>query len=262
MRRLALLVLLLLASCARPVPAPVEHVPVAVRQVTGLADGVVSAVRAASRPDTAVGLLVVDRATDRALAAHEPNRPFRSASLVKLLMAVDALVSGTATREELHVMLSRSDDDIANRLWVRSGGSAMVVATAARLGLRGTRPPALPHRWGDVLMTPADVIRVYRHIAALPPADRDLLEGALRAAPSVAADGFDQHFGIPDAVSAPWAVKQGWSDSRRDLSVHTTGVVADRYVVVLLTEHPLPIALRRAAASVTEGMRVLNPVLT
>ncbi|MGW5053425.1 serine hydrolase [Actinokineospora sp. NPDC004072] len=276
MRRLAPLALLLLTACGAPVPlaapqapaelvtAPASSSPRALASAADpdVATSVIAAVRGVSRRDTAVGLLVVDRETGAELVSANADRPFRAASLSKLLMALYALDGGDPDRDALRTMLSRSDDQIANVLWVQQGRTEMVVAMAQRLGLTGTRPPEQPNRWGDVLMTPRDLARVYDHVLTLPLPDRALIVDALASAPRVAADGFDQHFGIPDGIPGRWAVKQGWSDSPRDLSVHSTGVVRDRYVVILLTEHPRPIPLRAAAASVTAGARVLAPILT
>ncbi len=76
-------------------------------------------------------------------------------------------------------------------------------------------------------MSPTDVITVYRHITAgLSEEERDFVTEAMESAPRSAADGFDQHFGIPRAFpDADWAMKQGWgrSDGRRVLN--TTGLV-------------------------------------
>ncbi|PWW56260.1 serine hydrolase [Actinokineospora spheciospongiae] len=241
----------------RPRPTPSGPAPTA--------SAVVGAVRGVDRA-AEVGLLVLDRETGTEVVSALPDRRFRSASLVKLLIAVDVLEAGadTATRKQVARMLRLSDDDIASALWVRRGGAALVTRAARAMGLRDTRPPAIPGRWGDVLLTARDVAGIYTHVLeALPAADRALVVDALAAAPRSAADGFDQHFGIPDGLSAPWAVKQGWSDSTRDIVVHSTGLVGAgwRYVVVLLTEHPLRTAWSTAAKSVTAGARTLDAVL-
>ena len=266
-----------LTGCAgRPTPAeshlPIEQGPVPapqpqVRQPAAAEPGfdpatVVAAVRSVE-PRATVGALVVDRSNGTELLAIEPDRPFRSASLVKLLIAIDALEhqADEKTRKRLRVMLTRSDDEIASSLWVAGGGPAIVSRTAAGLGLTGTKPPKTAGRWGDVLLTAHDVGRVYEYVQTLlPDPDRTLIVDALAQAPRVAADGFDQHFGIPDGLGGTWAIKQGWSNSRTDLVIHTSGLVGDgwRYVVVLLTEHPLGIPVRTATGSVTAGAKALS----
>ncbi|MBM7772373.1 D-alanyl-D-alanine carboxypeptidase [Actinokineospora baliensis] len=209
-----------------------------------------------------VGALVIDRDTRTEVAAVQPDRQFRSASLVKLLIAIDVLASGAdaATRKRITTMLSRSDDDIASALWVRQGGAELVTRTARRLGLRATEPPGIVGRWGDVLLTARDVALVYEYVLTL---EDPLIVDALAAASPKAADGFDQYFGIPDGLSAEWAVKQGWSNSTNDIVLHSTGLVGPhwRYIVVLLTEHPLRTRWTTAANSVTAAARVLDPYL-
>jgi hypothetical protein len=138
-----------------------------------------------------------------------------------------------------------------------------VTRTSARLGLIGTRPPSIPGQWGDVLLTASDVVRIYDFILTeLPAAQRDLIVSALAGAPRKASDGFDQYFGIPDGIGGSWAIKQGWSNSRSDIALHSTGLVGEgwRYIVVLLTEHPLGISWTTGARSVTAGAKALSPL--
>jgi hypothetical protein len=131
---------------------------------------------------------------------------------VKLLIALDVLErrpAEPALRDALCRMLSASDDDVANELWDADGGPEIVVRTAERLALPGTRPPEIVGRWGDTMLGIADVVAIYRHILDSP--WREPILDALAAAPRHGADGFDQHFGIPGRLPRPWAVKQGWS---------------------------------------------------
>jgi hypothetical protein len=122
------------------------------------------------------------------------------------------------------------------------------------------RPPEVASQWGEVVVTPRDLVSIYRHLLELPPADRSLLLGALGRAPRQAADGFDQHFGIPDGLDGPWAVKQGWGSNDRAMVLHSAGLVGPglRYVVVLLTEHPLGAGWARGARSVTAAAAALH----
>lgn len=240
-------------SAVTPTPAPTRP-PV----------DVTAAVRGVQKSAT-VGALVLDRQTGAELVSVNPDRKFHSASLVKLLIALDALHSGGGDRDRVQRMLRLSDDPIASELWSRSGGVAMVTRTAKRLGLTDTRPPADPGRWGDTLLSARDVARVYTHVMTdLPAADKALVVDALAKAPRVAADGFDQHFGIPTGVDADWAVKQGWGDNAKVDFVHSTGLVGSkwRYIVVLLTEHPPSTRFSTATASVTAGARAIGRVVS
>jgi hypothetical protein len=251
-------------------PTPQPTVPRAVRAPASRPraidpKAVTAAVRAVE-PKTKVGALVVDLATHIELLTIEADRQFRSASLVKLLMAIDALRGADdRLRERISTMLRVSDDGIASTLWTRGGGSALVVRTGKVIGLTGTRPPADPGQWGDVLLTARDVVRIYEYVLTrAPEPDRALIVGAMADAPRLAADGFDQHFGIPTGLPGrQWAIKQGWSSRSTDIVLHSSGLVgADwRYVVVVLTEHPPRVAWKVAATSVTAATQALAAVL-
>jgi hypothetical protein len=156
-----------------------------------------------------------------------------------------------------------SDVGLASALWVSGGGPELVTRTSAALGLTGVRPPEVPGQWGEVVVTPRDVVTIYRYVLSLPPADRSLIVGALGRAPRYAADGFDQYFGIPDGLAASWAIKQGWGNNSTSMVLHSTGLVGPdlRYVVVLLTEHPLGSGWQTSAQSVTAAATALRGLL-
>jgi hypothetical protein len=227
------------ATPALPPPAVTTTRPAA--QPAPWADPGAAAARV--EPNTTLAAVVLDRVTGDRPVSIGAGRQFRSASLVKMLIAIDVLGRAPAapTRERVARMLSASDDGIASSLWV-AYGPGIVARTAKRLGLRDTAAPEQAGRWGETMISANDVVRVYRYVLdELPAADRALVVDALARAPRYAADGFDQFFGIPDGLGVPWAVKQGWGNNEHAMVLHSTGLVgADRrYVVVLLTEHPL-----------------------
>ncbi|NUW38937.1 hypothetical protein [Nonomuraea rhodomycinica] len=154
----------------------------------------------------------------RVVATRNAHRAFRSASVVKILLAVDYLESRAtvppADARLLKIMLRSSDDDAASTLWDRAGKGAVITRMARRLGLSDTVPPpaSKPGFWGYTSLSAYDVVRVYRYLLdRAAPRVRDTILGHLRAATPCGTDGFDQYFGIPRAVPRPWAVKQGWS---------------------------------------------------
>lgn len=206
-------------------------------------------------PAITLGAVVVDRERDEELVAINAGRQFRSASIVKLLIAIDTLRREPDSRERVAEMLTYSDNRIASALWVDGGWGAIVSRTAARIGLRDTEPPQPIGQWGNTLLSAQDVVRIYRYILTeLSATDRELIISALAGTSRVASDGWYQHFGIPDGIEAPWAIKQGWSNSAEDYVVHTTGLVGGdyRYIVVLLLEDDVPASwdtLRRAATA-------------
>lgn len=214
-------------------------------------------------PNTTLGAVVFDRVTGQEVLAIEPDRQFRSASLVKLLIAIDSLRGGGANpteRERIARMLATSDDGIASSLWVKYGPD-IIPRIAASLGLQHTEAPEQAGKWGEVKVTARDLVRVYRYVMDnLLPDDHALIVDSLARAPQVAADGFDQYFGIPKGMNTHWAIKQGWGNNSAAMVLHSTGVLGRsyRYVVILLTEHPLGSGWRMSANSVTAAAQALH----
>jgi hypothetical protein len=68
------------------------------------------------------------------------------------------------------------------------------------------------------------MVAVYRYITnKLPKSDQDLILGALSDAPKIAADDFNQYFGIPDGLpNTSWAIKQGWGTSGSQAVMNST----------------------------------------
>jgi hypothetical protein len=224
------------------------------------------AVVIARQEEPVVGLTV--RATEarsaRIAAATAGNeaaeRPFPTASMVKLFVAEDVLYRARTGRLVLRPddqlllqdMIQRSDDPAASTLWVRYGGGQMVRDVAARYGLTGTAPPARPGQWGETMTTARDLARF---LALLPsvahPDDAAALLGWMQAATPQAADGFDQQFGVFGTAPPMTAVKQGWMcciGGNRHL--HSLGIVGRR-VVVLLSEVPRGVGYDEARAALT-----------
>jgi hypothetical protein len=144
---------------------------------------------------------------------------YRSASLVKLFIALDYLESHgpgyvipQADLDLLEPMLRSSDDSAASTLWVRDGWEQIVVRSISRMGLVDTEPPVNRGQWGYTAISPADIVTTYRYILDVAdPSYRDFIMSNLRQSTTCASDGFNQSFGIPSTVARPWAVKQGWS---------------------------------------------------
>ncbi|GAA1507856.1 hypothetical protein [Kribbella lupini] len=234
------------------------------------------------------GVTVFDRVTGQLTEQYNPDSRFRSASVVKLLIALDflwdrgpAYAISAQDRARLDVMLRSSDDDAASYYWDELGGGAIVDRMVERLGLtRTTRPPAThPGFWGYVAITPADTIRIYLHLLEHAPAPvRELVMGNLRRATRNGTDGFDQYFGIASVFGGDFSIKQGWSgffgssgfgsgrtkpQTGIDLiseALHTTGTVGpgDRTIVAVYTLHPPGTAYAKASEDVNRLVRQLN----
>jgi len=227
-----------------------------------------------AEPGSQVGIDVVDTTTGTTLVGLNTGQQFYTASVVKLLIALDELKSqnwqpDSDTAALLSQMLSASDDDIADALWDTDGGPDIVSRVAADIGLGATQPPDDPAQWGETLTTPADVVRIYHYIGAeIAQPARDLILTALHQASATAADGTDQYFGIPDALTGTdWAIKQGWMTLDDSTTLNTTGLVSTdpaqpgRYVVVVLTTQPAGTAWTTGGAAVTAAVTALRQTL-
>lgn len=238
--------------------------------LSSVARDVSDAVTAASR-GTSVGFVLYDRESGKELAAVDADRPYYTASVVKLLIAIDEVRTNDGTWalpdadavEDLTDMLEGSNDAIASQFWEQNGGNAIVTRTAALIGLTHTTPPTDPTQWGMAKTSATDVVTTYEYLQDVIPDEvaAPLLE-ALGNARNPADDGWDQYFGIPDGLPGrPWQIKQGWMILRNALVLNTTGIVGGRYVVVLMTQQP-PITSAKGRAAVTAGIRTLAPLLT
>jgi beta-lactamase class A len=251
------------SSTAAPVAAPVN--------VSAITAQAVAAAQGAN-----VGFEVFDHLTGQVVLQHNASMVFSTASLVKLLIAIDLLNQNNgslsnAETTQVQTMLSASDDGIADTLWEQDGGPEIMTRAANLIGLTSTQPPADPQLWGNTTTTAADMITVYRYLLDRAPASyRNLIMTALWNATPTGADGFDQSFGIPDAVGTlPWAVKQGWSCCTQPpplpdgVVLHTTGTVGanNRYIVVVLTDYDASTTWSTASQRTTDVVRALLPAM-
>src|SRR4051794_20357933 len=134
--------------------------------------------------DTTAGYLVYDRTTRRIVAQSSARTRFRSASLVKLLIALDYLQGrtsvSTADRALLTSMLRSSDDDAASTLWVRRGYEQVVVRMKRLIGLVDAAPPPDRRYWGYTALSATDVVLTYNYLLdRATPFVRDLIVGNL-----------------------------------------------------------------------------------
>src|SRR5687767_119265 len=88
-------------------------------------------------PTPSASYAVYDRLTHR-LTGKDVHKPIRSASLVKILIAIEQLET-RGDDPRIEPMLRVSDDYSASELWVENGWEQVVVRTAERLGLQDTR---------------------------------------------------------------------------------------------------------------------------
>jgi hypothetical protein len=247
----------------------------------------VAAVTAAYGDDGTLGVVVAHRQTRvsgmplRAAATYSAriaaqvadngaaaDRPFPTASLVKLFLAEDILHRARTGRltlrapdvGRLEAMIRRSDDAAASALWGRFDGARAVTDVAARYGLTGTAPPAVRGQWGETTTTAHDLARFLARLTLLAhPADALRLLAWMRSITPQAADGFDQRFGLFGTTPGTAALKQGWMccvGGKRHL--HSVAVIGHR-VVVLLSEVPRAVGYDRARAALTAAAAAVPP---
>jgi hypothetical protein len=277
--RMAVLALLLTGALLAPAGPAAADSPAPPGVVTGIVPAVVAAygqagtlgvavTRQVGRPGTAGApeAACVGAGAGGLDEGDHADRPFPTASLVKLFVAEDVLHRARMgllplTGEDLVLlqdMIRRSDDAAASTLWVRYGAGRMVADVAARYGLTGTAPPASPGQWGSTITTARDVACFLARLPGVAhPADASALMVWMRTATPVAADGFDQRYGLLGTVPGLPAVKQGWMcclGGKRHL--HSVGVVGAR-VVVLLSEVTRSVGYGAAATALSAAAAVL-----
>lgn len=252
-------------STPEPTPEPTSSP----RPRTGLAQAAVDAAEGSSAASTELGVAVLDRTTGEAAVGGRGTEPFYTASLAKVVVAVDMLdrrrLDGLSISDAdidlIRRALGPSDDNAMNALWTRFDGAGAASRVEQRLDLDGTTDPRDPSQWGEMSLPAADFVKVWRHILEdMPAADSDLLVSAMDAAPASARDGFNQAFGLlspavrgPDGPGA--VAKQGWLCCfSRKYYLHSGGAVGPdrRFLVVLLTRIPRGPGWEAARAEVTE----------
>ncbi|MFC5007223.1 hypothetical protein ACFPIJ_56630 [Dactylosporangium cerinum] len=167
------------------------------------------------------GIVIFDRQSGTFVVQQKASWRFRSASLVKLLIALDyfwdrgpSYTVPAADRPKLDIMLRSSDDTAATGFWKARGQREIVTRMVQRLGLQDTAPPPAnqPGYWGYTAVSAGDLVRVYQYILDKAPAPvRDVIMGDLHQSTKCGTDRYDQSFGIPGSFRKPWSAKQGWS---------------------------------------------------
>lgn len=217
-----------------------------------LAANVAAAAAYAEGEGLTVGITILDRQTGEEFSnGPTAAQPVWSASLAKLFVADNLLArnrSGQLTlsaadRSLMEQMLRSSDDLAADTLYFAYGAESMVAEVSERYGLPGIIPSTDPGEWEVTSVTAQSVVRFYdRFLDTAPGPDREYLANQLRGLQPIAADGFDQFFGIPAVFPEDsWAIKQGWMCCPRETSfLHTTGILGagDRYAVAVLSQRP------------------------
>lgn len=224
-------------------PAP----PVPAAQLAAAAD-------AAATEGMSLGVAVLDLHTNELAVGRAGTRSFMSASLSKLILAVDVLDRHRAEGrpvdpDDLDLIgraLTGSDDGAMNVLWGRHDGAGAVARVADRLGLTASLAADSANKWGDTEVTATDMVTIYRHVLrGMAPQDGAVIVGALSAVSAEATDGFEQHYGLLHEGASPRRyAKQAWVPyGPAGYLLHSAGVAYDSrtghaYAIALLSIQP------------------------
>lgn len=236
-----------------------------------LAEAMMLATEYGSNSQVRLAIGVIDTKSGVYRGAGEDTALFASASVMKVLIVVQMLVTGQLTGPNAGLataMIERSDDAAVEILWPLAGGPDVVNLVAARYHLKNLGTPnTRANFWGNTHLTARGLAELYRAVHA-DPVVWPWLSRAMAGTTPEAADGTKQFFGIPSATKA-FAVKQGWgTESADDLThavVNSTGYVGSgRYAVVIFAEGSAEGSTpegynARLAGVVTEVARVVVP---
>jgi Beta-lactamase enzyme family len=231
-----------------------------------------SATNDAAAAGASISAAVLDRNTGQLIVTGDRS-PMPIASVAKLFIADDLLLQEAkgqieltaADRQALDTMLRSSDDSAAEVFWNRSGGNDVIARVVARYGLTGTSVP-YDGKWWNTMSTTTDLVHYYDQLlngsGGLPPERASIILTNLAASTPAGADGYPQHFGIPDGLyGEPVAVKQGWMPEWNGNNwMHmSTGVVgADRrYVMAIGSLQPTDDATART--TITNAVKTMFP---
>jgi hypothetical protein len=230
-----------LAVAAPAGQAHVKGVAGRSRPTTPSGAGLRKAWRFARRRGGQVSLAVVD--TAGRLRGRGARRRYVSASVVKAMLLVaelrrlrrERLPLDPTTEELLAAMITRSDNDAADSIYLRVGDPGLLsVARAARM-----RRFTVAGYWANAQITAADLARFFARLRELLPR-RDRRKGLGMLASVVS----DQRWGLPRAARGTWRVyfKGGWRATASGELVHQaawlTGEEGDLAVAILTDAQP------------------------
>jgi hypothetical protein len=208
---------------------------------------VLAAITAARRYAEAHGVTataaVRDTRTEVTYAGPRAGQYFGSASVVKVFVATELLLTGQmhgGVARQATRMIEASDNDAYRALAPEVGGLDVINRVARHYDLDDLgRPPPKSKRWcwGNTQISALGMVEFYARIKG----DRRVgpwLLNAMHHFHDRSSGGDDQTFGWPKADPGA-AVKQGWGDCSSDddgTEVNSTGTVDnDRFTVAILS---------------------------
>ena len=226
---------------ASTTPAPTTPAPAAPAPTNTCAINadIQQALAYADKRGERAAVAVLDTSTGAYTAAGDPDAQYSSASVVKVLIATDLLLTGQmtgSTADTAYQMITSSNDDAADTLYGLVGSDAVLPTIADHYGITNLgSPPTDTGQWGETQITADGLVHLYAKLKTDPQV-WPWLSNAMSNTTRDGDDGTDQFFGIPSAAS-DWAVKQGWMTGLGPGSTYnTTGYTnGNRYAVAILT---------------------------
>jgi hypothetical protein len=215
-------------------PGPARPSQAALRELTSTA-GIRAAQKFARTRQGTVAFAVLDQ-RNRLRGLNRTMR-FNSASVVKAMMMVAVLRRAGARRLSDHErallkpMITASDNDTANAVYVRIGGDPGLNAVARVAGMRKFKPSSV---WGNSQITAADQVRFFLRIDMLvPPAHRRYARKLLSSVIG------PQRWGIP-GVAKSKGLKTFFKGGWRSCCVHQVALLErgrSRVALAVLTRN-------------------------
>lgn len=223
-----------------------------------------AAVGHAQRHGMRTGIAVVDTETGRVYADGSADHLFRSASVVKTLIAARLILLGKLSgrnRALARLMITESDNAAASTLYPKAGGDRLVPKLAHHYGVRklgrATRTTGAM-RWGTTKLTARGTAKLYaaiRHDPRVWP----WLSRTMHAYHRHSSTGEPNAWGLV-AASPHAAVKNGWVLDGDRAQINSTGFVDhDRFAVAIFSRGPAALYYRRGEAIVSAEARLIAP---
>ena len=185
-----------------------------------------------------VSIAVMD--TAGRLRGRRAGKRYVSASVVKAMLLAaeirrlerDGVALDLATKELLEAMITQSDNDAADSIYLRVGDAGLFeVARSTRM-----RRFTVAGYWANAQITAADMARYFSHLPRLLAGPHR--KWALALFGSIVTE---QRWGVPRAAGKPWSVffKGGWRATAQGELVHQVALLRDgdrKLVIAVLTD--------------------------
>ncbi len=215
---------------------------------------------------TFFGWALLDRRTGVVTgSANQSTGTNTTESMIKPWLAADFLRRASAAGRqptqrdlaELSTMITRSDDNLAEKYYLLGGANATIARLVTQCKLTGTK--AYNYWWSLTQMTPADVVRMGLCLADGTAAGPEWTEWLTVAMRHVTGTVSDQHAttgggrwgivdGLPASLAADLALKNGWTRTGTDGLWHLNCLgIHPLWVLAAMVRYPIARGLQYGA---------------